>query len=774
MTALDPTDSETTAFRGLDTEKDIAGRAYFWQGEETTKDESGGDNEKDSKTGHGLSAAFSKLTTSLSHALSSSLLTHPTTEDPSGLLSLNPHTNDTARLRRCNALSAEELGFLDARVRRIAKSGSLAGFLGLEGQEEVDERDVPIIALGGSGGGMRANLGFLATIIALQDLELYPNITYLAGVSGACWGIAALYTLPPNINPNSKTSSNPNPSSAPTDSAPSVKFQTEKKQRTRTRTPRETLAHFAHLAGTHPLSAAGVNRVARAEGGVKALVGPLVGKERYGQEVCIIDLYSTMTSAYYWLVGGGGEDADSSGENGDGKTKPKEETKGKDKGKVDPASLIWSRAYTNGGLEEGREAWPILTAVRHERPWHDWKSDEEAFEEPERVDGKQQTEDRDAWWQWFEINPVEVGSEELQGWVPTWAFGRQFKAGLSTQFLPEYSLALLLGVATAAPAAPLSAFLGTLWRNLPQNWFGGMVRHVTQKLSKHAGDHAMDRIDNVNPVHAGNQANPFFGAEKAPHRGNGFENAPRLHLVDSGMANNLPAHVFLHPARDVDVMILFDASSDVQKGSAIARINEYGATKGLVFTPRVKFPDLEPLPMVDSEEKEEREKGKKVPKQLTPEEMVARFAGRYAQILDGVPKNVVAGRQGVVYNDKHQPQAWREVLLVYLPLLPNAVNPTYDPSTAPFSSSYNLVWTPEEVDSIYTTAAANVRNGIETIRQAVREAYERRRAARLAGTSNPVDIARENTKRLGSEMDYYVAGVPDPVSDTGMRTWMEE
>lgn len=35
---------------------------------------------------------------------------------------------------------------------------------------------------------------------------------------------------------------------------------------------------------------------------------------------------------------------------------------------------------------------------------------------------------------------------------------------------------------------------------------------------------------------------------------------------------------------------------------------------------------------------------------------------------------------------------------------------TYDPSTAPFSSSYNLVWTPEQVDSIRTTSRANVRS----------------------------------------------------------------
>ena len=75
----------------------------------------------------------------------------------------------------------------------------------------------------------------------------------------------------------------------------------------------------------------------------------------------------------------------------------------------------------------------------------------------------------------------------------------------------------------------------------------------------------MDQIDNLNPVHAGyaaarlncsvtkltsctgrNEPNPFFGAEKEELRGNRIENSPRLHLVDSGMANNCPQHVFLH------------------------------------------------------------------------------------------------------------------------------------------------------------------------------------------------------------------------------------
>lgn len=67
----------------------------------------------------------------------------------------------------------------------------------------------------------------------------------------------------------------------------------------------------------------------------------------------------------------------------------------------------------------------------------------------------------------------------------------------------------------------------------------------------------MDKLDNLNPCHASNESNPFFGAKKQPGRGNGFENSPRLHLVDSGMANNCPQHVFMHPARDVDVILLY-------------------------------------------------------------------------------------------------------------------------------------------------------------------------------------------------------------------------
>jgi len=61
-----------------------------------------------------------------------------------------------------------------------------------------------------------------------------------------------------------------------------------------------------------------------------------------------------------------------------------------------------------------------LTAVRHERPWRDWKSKDNPFEDMDDH-ASEEHQARDAWWQWFELNPVEVGSEELEGWIPLWS-----------------------------------------------------------------------------------------------------------------------------------------------------------------------------------------------------------------------------------------------------------------------------------------------------------------------------------------------------------------
>jgi cytosolic phospholipase A2 len=62
-------------------------------------------------------------------------------------------------------------------------------------------------------------------------------------------------------------------------------------------------------------------------------------------------------------------------------------------------------------------------------------------------------------------------------------------------------------------------------------------------------------------------------------------------------------------------------------------------------------------------------------------------------------------------------------------LLPNEkAVPGFDPSTAKFSGSYNLVWTPEQVEMLIKTCTQNFRDGEATIKQVLRETWEKKKA----------------------------------------------
>ena len=53
-------------------------------------------------------------------------------------------------------------------------------------------------------------------------------------------------------------------------------------------------------------------------------------------------------------------------------------------------------------------------------------------------------------------------------------------------------------------------------------------------------------------------------------------------MLDSGISNNCPTYAFLHPSRGTDVIINFDASSDVMSEAAPARNQEMGDMKGMI------------------------------------------------------------------------------------------------------------------------------------------------------------------------------------------------
>jgi phosphopantetheinyl transferase (holo-ACP synthase) len=412
-----------------------------------------------------------------------------------------PELGWDATVRRSSDLHEEEMKFIEIRKCRISSQGtnSLHRFLDLPHGEVVDPRDVPLIALGGSGGGYRAMYGFTAFISASQKLGLWDCITWTAGVSGSCWAIAGYYTIAYH-----KAS--------------------------------RLMKHYLTMAEehAHPMSVFALNTVARSSKGIYFLIGPLVRKVQSGIiGLGILDLYATLTTTYQLLS---------------------RETRAR----LSRATFQFSKVWTRSGIDRGSEPMPILTAVRRApreftgvKPHND--SSMSKGQPPKRALKQHQVmlssvsggigipatlsqdvglrqspgeantrkyEDNSyddaisrGTFQWFEISPLEIGSAEAQAYIPTWSWGRSFVSGHSIGRPPEQSLSLLLGHCTNAPAAPLTTYITALLASLPK---GTIVSRILHLLNNFLRMKQWERLWG-NPILAGHIPNPFYGLSGRPH-----------------------------------------------------------------------------------------------------------------------------------------------------------------------------------------------------------------------------------------------------------------
>ncbi|PWY71630.1 phospholipase A2 [Aspergillus heteromorphus CBS 117.55] len=97
---------------------------------------------------------------------------------------LNPEILQTAKVRVGNSLCDEELAYRQKRQKYAIKA--LASYLDIP-ETDIHPDDVPIIAMCGSGGGLRALVAGTGSYLAAQEAGLWDCVTYTAGVSGSCW-----------------------------------------------------------------------------------------------------------------------------------------------------------------------------------------------------------------------------------------------------------------------------------------------------------------------------------------------------------------------------------------------------------------------------------------------------------------------------------------------------------------------------------------------------------------------------------------------------------
>ncbi|RAL17710.1 putative phospholipase A2 (PlaA) [Aspergillus homomorphus CBS 101889] len=97
---------------------------------------------------------------------------------------INPEILRKASVRVGDTLCDEELVYRERRQKYAVRA--LASYLNIR-EEDIHPDDVPIIAMCGSGGGLRALVAGTGSYLATQEAGLWDCVTYTAGVSGSCW-----------------------------------------------------------------------------------------------------------------------------------------------------------------------------------------------------------------------------------------------------------------------------------------------------------------------------------------------------------------------------------------------------------------------------------------------------------------------------------------------------------------------------------------------------------------------------------------------------------
>ncbi|KAI9054904.1 hypothetical protein LZ554_002048 [Drepanopeziza brunnea f. sp. 'monogermtubi'] len=625
---------------------------------------------------------------------------------------LNPEIEYSASVRVSSELCEEEEEFLGKRrqVTRLA----LAKYLGLP-EDEVHPDDVPTIAMVGSGGGLRALVAGTGSMLAAGESGLFDCVTYTAGVSGSCW-LQALFNS-------------------------SLGGQRMEKM----------VDHLKARLGVHiaypPVALAALNSAPTN----KFLLGGFVEKLKGdpSSDFGLVDVYGLLLAARLLVPRGeiGVDDRD--------------------------LKISNQRDY----IKHGEHPMPIYTAVRHEIPISEEASEEEKLADTPSEETKTRAK-TEAWFQWFEISPFEMFCEEFGAGIPTWSIGRKFENGKDLPHdehgnrVPELRLPLLLGVFGSAFCATLSHYYKEV-RPLLRGLVGfggidGMIEGRNNDLSK------------VHPILPASIPNFVYKMEdKLPERvPESVFQSSHLQLMDAGMSNNLPIYPLLRPGRNVDILIAFDASADIKTENWLSVADGYARQRNIVGWPiGAGWPKQNDTAEKTAGQLEEAQAATVAEANSKVDDAKAEQANHLTDLEKGSGKasNTTASNDagdlghctiwvGRTEERSSEPEdvkskAVREdwelmepdagIAVVYFPFISNVKVPGVDPVTSDFMSTWNFVYTPENIDSVVALAKANFEEGKERTRRCVRAVYERKKKQREEVEAREQEARWRRKVRLG-------------------------
>ncbi|KAK4541857.1 hypothetical protein LTR36_007389 [Oleoguttula mirabilis] len=605
---------------------------------------------------------------------------------------INPEIIWDARVRVSKELCAEEQAFL--RKRRPQTARALARYLGVP-ESEVHPEDVPIIGMCGSGGGLRALVAGASSYLSAAEDGLFDCATYSAGVSGSCWLQTLYYS--------------------------SIGRQSHA----------HIIDHLKDRIGIHIAYPAALLSLISQAPTNKYLLSGYVEKLRGvpDADFGLVDIYGLALAARLLVPRGelGISNYD--------------------------LKISNQRFYT----DDGQQPLPVYTAVRHEIPG-DVNGDGEQLAKDSKL-----TKKHHDYFQWFEWTPYEFFCEDLDAGIPTWAVGRKWEGGESVRrdnglALPELRVPLMMGIWGSAFCATLSHYYKEVRPVLKACGMGTLDGLLAGKS---------DDMVKVHPIDPAVIPNFALGLKGMLPEGNesSIHEAERLQLMDAGMANNLPIYPLLRPGRDVDVIVAFDASADVRADNWIKVVDGYASQRNIKGWPMgAGWPPEEntenkTVDQLDQTQQTAAERIKDGEPPTTPSEKLQKglshctiWAGskeeRHGSMAETSPPTPIDFSADSQAHQLMSPHAG--IAVVYFPFLANEKVPGVDPMKAEFMSTWNFVYTPEEIDSVVKLARANFDEGREQTRRTIRAVWERKKGLRLGREQEAMDVARRRKFRTGT------------------------
>ena len=183
---------------------------------------------------------------------------------------------------------------------------------------------------------------------------------------------------------------------------------------------------------------------------------------------------------------------------------------------------------------------------------------------------------------WYEFTPYEIGASWIGKspttlatkdlptgmYIPSWALGRNFNNGQSTDFVYEQPLALNLAIFGSAFALNIGKAYSEFSKSNIMSWLASPLLLVDEKRQ----------------IAASAYKNFTFGMPISE-----ISDQTNIQMVDAGLAFNLPYPPVSgeYGNRKADIIIFVDASADqAHKGSALESAAEYATSHNL------PFPDL--------------------------------------------------------------------------------------------------------------------------------------------------------------------------------------